>query len=345
MSEASARSRDDGTWVIHNDVISVTINPERGADILSVIWSATDEEIMWRNPRATLAPRRGEIDMDASSYFDNYPGGMQELFPNAGAPTTVHGAPLPFHGEALRRPWTVSVESRSDGVEVTCETVLTRYPFRMTKVFRLDDASSVLHFSSTVENLSTVKLPAHWGLHPAFNTSGVAASGTVYGPFAQVAAHPEVFGERQHHEPATVFDALDVADGVGGFALAPGDGATADLLYATVASGWFGLRSPATDLLVTMTWPGDLFPELWIWQECHAPGGYPWFGTEHIVAIEPHTTSPFGPLAEEAETPDVLWIDGEASRTAHFTLGIQPIAPDQIPSSIVDGVARLAPTR
>jgi hypothetical protein len=182
--------------------------------------------------------------MEASSYFDDYPGGMQEIFPNAGDPTTVHGAPLPFHGEALRRPWSTELESTPHGVTIRCETVLTRYPFRMTKVFRLDDDSSVLQFSSTVENLSTTELPAHWGLHPTFNTAGVASNGTVYGPFTRVIAHPEVFGERQSHQPAATIEVPTVAEGVGSFALSPGDGATADLLYARVTSGWFCLRSP-----------------------------------------------------------------------------------------------------
>lgn len=341
MNGASASLTEDGTWVLANDTLSVTINPERGADILSVVWAATGEEIMWRNPRTTLPPRRGDTDMEASSYFDNYPGGMQELFPNAGAPTIVHGSPLPFHGEALRRPWSVAVTSTRDGVEVTCRTRLTRYPFQMTKVYRLDGTSSVLHITSTVENLSATELPAHWGLHPAFNTVGVAATGTVYGPFAQVTAHPDVFGECQSHEPGAVVAAIDVAEGVGAFALTTGDAGTADLLYATVETGWFGLRSSSSDVLVTMTWPRDVFPELWIWQECHAPGGYPWFGTEHIVAVEPHTTSPFRPLAEETESPGTLRIGGASSLTAHFTLGLQPIASDEIPTGMTDGLARL----
>lgn len=345
MGQASAVLADDGTWVLENGVIAVTINAERGADVLSLVWSATGEEVMWRNPRASIPPRRGGTDMEASSYFDDYPGGMQEIFPNAGDPTIVHGAPLPFHGEALRRPWSVEVESTHHGVAVRCQTALTRYPFVLTKVFRLDDDSSVLRFSSTAENLSTTELPVHWGLHPTFNTAGVASDGTVYGPFNRVTAHPEIFGERQSHQPAAIVDASAAAEGVGAFALSPGDGATADLLYATVAEGWFCLRSPATDLLVSMSWPRDIFPELWIWQECHAPGGYPWFGTEHIVGIEPQTTSPFMPLADEMDRPGVLRIAGRSSRTAHFTLGVQHVTGDVVPTGLTDGLAELAPAR
>jgi len=344
---AATASIDGGTWVLENGVVAATINPERGADILSFVWLATGEDVLWRNQRSAAAPpRRGDTDMEATSYFDNYPGGIQELFPNAGAPTTVHGAPLPFHGEALRRPWSTEVSEYDGGIELVCQTVLTRYPFRMTKSFRLDDDSSVLRFSSTIQNLSNLDLPVHWGLHPAFNTDGVAGGGTVYGPFARVTAHPEKFGEHQAHSPGSTVAAIDVAAGVGGIELSPGSGGTADLAYATVDEGWFAITSPSSELLATMTWPSALFPELWIWQECHAPGGYPWFGTEHIVAIEPHTTSPFEPLAEEINRPEVMTIPGYGERHADFTLGVQPATGNQFPTSMgTDGLAVLSAVR
>ena len=331
---AISRNADGGTWQLENDVVSVTVNPERGADILSLVWKATDTELLWRNPRTEgLPPKRGDYDLADSSYFDNYPGGIQELFPNAGASTEILGAALPFHGEALRRPWAAEVV----GEELRCTTVLARYPFRMTKTFVLD--GTVLRFRSRIENLSDLELPVHWGLHPAFNTQTVAAGGTVYGPFDAVTSHPEPFSSAQNHAPGTVTDAAPTAGGVGSFALAAGDSRAADLGYATVRDGWFGLRSPGTDLLATMTWPADVFPEVWIWQECHSPGGYPWWGTAHIVAVEPHTTSPFGPLAEET---DALRIAGGETREAAFTLGVQPIEPTEVPVGMsADGIALL----
>ncbi len=327
------RNADGQTYQLENDLLSVTVNPERGADILSMIWRPTETEILWRNPRVGgLPPLRGDYDPDPRSYFDNYPGGVQELFPNAGAATEIEGTTLPFHGEALRRPWAVEHTEST----LTCTTVLTRYPFAMTKTFRLD--GGVLHISALVENISETELPVHWGFHPAFNTGTVARSGRVYGPFEAVTSHPDSFSSSQRHAPGSLVDASPV-DGVGGFDLAPQGSRTADLLYATVSEGWFGLRSPGTHLLVTMSWPADVFPELWIWEEAHAPGGYPWWGTAHIVAIEPHTTSPFAPLESE---PAALRIPGGETLKIDLTLGVQPINQEELPLGMdTTGVARL----
>ncbi|MGW2102409.1 hypothetical protein ACWCPX_32845 [Streptomyces olivaceoviridis] len=330
---ASVHPVTGGAWTLENDLVTALVNPARGGDVLSLVWKATGEDILWRNPRwEHRVPVHGESDAQDSSYFDNYPGGIQELFPNAGPATTVHGAPLPFHGEAARRPWTAEVVRSNGGARLRCTTRLARYPFRLTKTFALD--GSVLRFHSVVENLSAQNLPAHWGLHPAFDTATVARAATLYGPFDGLVAHPERFGDRQWTPPGQTRKARSVAPGVGAVELAPGAGLTADLGYATVSRGWFGLRSRGCGLLATMTWPHSLFPELWVWQECHAPGSYPWWGTEHIVAVEPHTTSPFMPLAEETEHPGVLDIAGGSTLSAQFTLGVHPIADDEMPVAV-----------
>jgi galactose mutarotase-like enzyme len=334
MTATALPHNHNGTWQLENPLVSVTINPERGADIISFVWKRSGEEILWRNPRAEgIPPRRGDYDLADSSYFDNYPGGIQEIFPNAGSATEVGGAALPFHGEALRRAWA----TESDGATLTCTTLLTRYPFKMTKVFWLDDEAGVLHFSSLIENLAESTLPVHWGLHPAFNTKSVAAGGRVYGAFSSFTSHPDKFGAAQCHAPGTSVEVVTITEDVRAFELSPASSRTADLTYATVSQGWFGLRSPGTDLLATMTWPHEIFPELWIWQECHAPGEYPWWGTQHIVGVEPQSTSPLSPLADEA---GAMTVAGGQSLKADFTLGVQPITTDQIPTGMgSNGVA------
>jgi galactose mutarotase-like enzyme len=333
MMVTISRNADCQTYRLESDLLAVTVNPERGADVLSVIWRPTETEVLWQNPRSRgLPPVRGDYDTDPRSYFDNYPGGMQELFPNAGPATEVEGATLPFHGEALRRPWTVEQTEST----LTCTTVLTRYPFALTKTFRLD--GGVLHVSARVENISDTELPVHWGFHPAFNTQTIAGSGQVYGAFAALTSHPEKFSSSQLHAPGARIDASPV-DGVGVFNLAPAGSRSADLLYATVSEGWFGLKSPGSDLLVTMSWPAEILPELWIWEEAHAPGGYPWWGTAHIVAVEPHTTSPFGPLESEH---GAIKISGGDTLQIELTLGVQPISQKEIPIGMdATGVAQL----
>ncbi|GAA1093655.1 hypothetical protein GCM10009577_14680 [Streptomyces javensis] len=332
-SATSVRPVDGGAWTLENDAVGVVVNPARGTDILSLVWKATGEEILWRSPHwVDRVPAADTADASDVSFFDNYAGGIQELFPNAGPPTTVRGAPLPFHGEAARRSWAAEAVETAGGTALRCVTRLARYPFRMTKTFWLD--GSVLRFRSEVENLSTRALPSNWGLHPAFNTATVARAATVYGPFEELTAHPEDFGARQWMTPGEKRRVPAVAPGVGALELAPGEGPTADLGYATVTGGWFGLRSPGCGLVATMSWQSELFPEIWVWQECHAPDDYPWWGAEHIVAVEPHTTSPFMPLAERLERPGVPVVAGGSTLSAEFTLGVHAIADDEVPVDV-----------
>ncbi|MBU8864801.1 hypothetical protein [Paenarthrobacter aromaticivorans] len=206
----------------------------------------------------------------------------------------------------------------------------------MQKTFKVD--GGVLQIAASVTNLAEQDLPVHWGFHPAFNTQTVARAATVYGPFESLRSHPEQFAPSQQHAAGAAVDAFAAA-GVGRLDLAPPGSHSADLLYAKVSAGWFGLKSADSDLLVTMTWPKEVFPELWIWEESYAPGGYPWWGSEHIVAVEPHTTSPFAPLNAE---PDPFRVAGGETVHVDLTLAVQRVRSNQVPLGVdASGQAQL----
>ena len=57
----------------------------------------------------------------AAPFMDFYPGGWQELFPNAGNNCVYKGAELGFHGEICKVPWEfdgVGKQSSTSGREV-----------------------------------------------------------------------------------------------------------------------------------------------------------------------------------------------------------------------------------
>ena len=89
-----------------NELIEVTVSPNRGADILSLRHLPSNAEILWRDPRSLDNPPSDAPGLsDETSFYDGYAGGIQELFPNTGPACNLFGATLPFHGEACRVAW------------------------------------------------------------------------------------------------------------------------------------------------------------------------------------------------------------------------------------------------
>ncbi|BDZ47475.1 hypothetical protein [Naasia aerilata] len=152
--------------------LSVIVDPRRGADILSLVCLSSGEEMLWRDP-AALEKADGIRDSPAA-FYDTYRGGIQELFPNAGPPSEVLGAPLPFHGEVLQTSWNVDVQRSGEAEsELLLSCSLRRVPVHVEK--HVVVSGSTLSVTTTVINSSTVPVPVHWGLHPAFSEAVTGA--------------------------------------------------------------------------------------------------------------------------------------------------------------------------
>ena len=100
--------------VLENEELRVTMLPDKGADIVGFEHKASGVDPLFRAPwglqPAGSEPREGSA---GHAFLENYGGGWQELFPNAGDPCTYGGETIPFHGEVATVPW--SCERRGDG--------------------------------------------------------------------------------------------------------------------------------------------------------------------------------------------------------------------------------------
>lgn len=299
--------------------LQAVVNPGQGGDIVSLRHIPTGQEVLWRHPQWTdRLPAAHGSDPSAEGFYDGYPGGIQELFPNAGPACVVDDAPLPFHGEACRLPWMVE---HADGSAVVMSAALKRYPFALRRTVSVDVHEPVLRICSEIHNLSSRRLPFHWGLHPTFGPSVTAEPAVLEGAFERLKAHPETFGGAQTREPGAEF-----ATG-GRLALNAGDARSADLFYARCDRGRVTIASSAEQgLAVTMTWPVEIFPELWIWQECRDRAGYPWFGIHHVVGIEPHTSSPAHGLKAERDRETCRWSEPHERQVVEFSFRVEVTA-------------------
>ena len=324
--------------------LTVFVDPTRGMDIRQIVHRPTATPVLWQRPVGATAP--DPLDQSSESFYDRYAGGVQELFPNAGPACTVEGAPLPFHGEACRVGWSTTVgrdESWSwcDGV-----VELDRYPFRVERRISVAVGAPLVRIEARITNLSARALPVMWGFHPVFGPDIVADAAQIYADPVAVRSHPDPFGVRQVFPPSTAARwRPDEPDVPAASRLLPADSHSADLLYLTCDSGWYAIRNEQTGLCVWMRWPVDIFPYVWLWQECHDPAGYPWWGRHHIVGVEVHTSMPASGLSAAIENGTARVVPAHGSLEAELLLGIGvvPISHGTPVGVAADGTIRLTP--
>lgn len=302
--------------------LSALINPRRGGDVLSLVHEALQIDVLWKSRSARRGiPSAGPLRQDVASFYDVYPGGIQELFPNTADSTTVGGADLPFHGEACRVPWSIDPANGGDGTVVALRADLRRVPVSMKKTIQLDPLVPRLRITSTIENTSLQRLPYSWGFHPAFGQDLLKGGCRLYLPADDVRIHGERFSARQRWEPATR-QKLESVGSTSFFNLRDRDERGADLMYVTCRESWFVARNETTGLTITCTWDLDEMPFLWIWQECHDPAGYPWWGLEHVAGLEPHSNAPAQQLSAHIEQGTARWLDAGGARSASLHLSV-----------------------
>ena len=95
--------------VLQSDTLTVRINLDQGAEITHIVPKGGENILFfgdWKSPLpAGTSQTYGSGHLD---WLSAYRGGWQEMFPNAGNPGTVLGAPMPFHGEVSRTAWTAT---------------------------------------------------------------------------------------------------------------------------------------------------------------------------------------------------------------------------------------------
>ena len=322
MADHRALPYEDELVCLEAGGLTALINPARGGDVLSLTHEATQIDVLWKSRRALREiPLAGPLRQDAGSFYDEYPGGIQELFQNTADSTTVEGADLPFHGEACRIPWSIEHGEGDDRASVALRTGLRRVPVSMKKTIQLDREVPRLTISSTVENTSSQRIPYSWGYHPAFGRDLLEGGCRLYLPADDVRIHGERFSARQWWEPGTRQELKSIGS-TRFLDLRDSDDQGADLMYVTCREAWFVARNESTGLTITCTWSLDEMPFLWVWQECHDPVGYPWWGLEHVAGLEPHSNAPARELRSHIDQRNACWLDAGEARSASLRLSV-----------------------
>ena len=111
---------------LENQHLSVTLLPEKGADIYSFVYKPRKTDVLWKSPWGLKKPGTEVASSGASTeaaWLEHYEGGWQLIFPNGGDECRYKGAVLNFHGEASVLPWDYEVlRNSSSSVSVRSTT-------------------------------------------------------------------------------------------------------------------------------------------------------------------------------------------------------------------------------
>jgi galactose mutarotase-like enzyme len=293
--------RDVRAVRLENDLVSVSILVDKGADIYELIYKPRGIDVLWKSPWGLRRPGAGTSSAFNSSvaWIEAYEGGWQLLFPSGGGPCTYKGVELNFHGEASTVAWDIDeLGSSSNGACVRLSTRLARSPFGLEREVRLSRDAPCVHVRERIRNEAREMIDYMWGHHPAFGA-----------PFISQACRIDtnarrIIGDDAYDPPANPFDLGTACD----WPRASREGVEVDLSQvpgeadkrAALAyfadyedeTAWYGITNTDHGFGVGLAWQRIEFPHAWFWQEMHASPGFPWYQGVYVMAIEPNTSYP-----------------------------------------------------
>ncbi|MCI0622920.1 MAG: aldose 1-epimerase [Acidobacteria bacterium] len=285
---------------LENQQLRVVVLTGKGTDILEFRHKPSGIDVLFKTPWGLKNPQTYVHDTPAAAapFMDFYPGGWQELFPNAGNNCVYRGAELGFHGEICKVPWEFTVlENGPQQVAVKYWVRTVRCPFLVEKTLRLRSDRAALEIQETITNEGAEPMDFMWGHHPAFGAPFLDEHCRLFAPATGVeTAHPlpahqrlppETRFERFPHVRTSAGDDFDVSR------MWPPTARFAHLSYLTgLKDGWYCLVNEKTRLGFALRWDLSVFRYLWLWQEFCGTPHYPWWGQGYVTGIEPHSSIP-----------------------------------------------------
>jgi Domain of unknown function (DUF4432) len=325
MSCRLSESYIDGMLAIHleNDLLRVGVLPDRGSDIFEFRYKPKDLDFLLRLRKGIRNPQThfSQIRNTKSQFEDYYYGGWQVCLPNSPA-FNYRGAELGQHGEVSLIRWDVEIIAESsEMVSIRCVAEPLRFPIRIERTLSLERNSQTLVIEEVVLNYSATVLDIMWGQHIAFGL-----------PFLEDGAVVKTSAKTMSTEPSMPDNHLFKRGDIYGWPLAktkdgkpvdaskiPAKGAEySDLCYLKGHDGkaFYSIRNEVKNIGFALTWDGNLFKDLWFWQERNATKDFPWWGDCYTAALEPWTSQWTGDAQKAIDNNEWLKIKaGEKIRT------------------------------
>jgi hypothetical protein len=319
--------------VIENDKLRVAILAGKGTDIVELNYKPLDLDFVWlapggvRNPQ-TFAATAPDVH---ATFRDNYPGGWQEMLPNAGTPSTFEGASLPQHGELYNVPWDVAIAEDTEDLAIVSFTAhARRSPFVVEKTIRLDSGIAGFRIDERLTNISHSSAYAMWGHHITFGPPFLRPGCRIHLPDGvMVSPHSEPIAPGGRRVSSTAPFSWPRDSGTGeDLRFIPGPGAPSELCYLSGFSpgkAWYEIMDDERDIAARLSWDAETMPYLWYWQEFGRSTGYPWWGRLFNIGLEPCSSYPSMGLKSAVENGTALKLGPLEERTFSLQMEVVPI--------------------
>lgn len=293
--------------LMENEFLRIGILVGRGSDIFEFIYKPENLNLLLQLSRGIENPREkfSQIRSTNTQFEDYYYGGWQEILPNA-HPFIYKGAHLGQHGEISLIPWEHEILCNSpEEVSVRLRTRPLRIPLLLEKTLTLKKGEKCLHVHEQLRNVGREPLDIMWGHHIAFGLPFLDSQGKVSTNAQTFYAEPTM-PEKRRFTPGIAFPwpkgrTISGEPDDASIIPVPSAGEYSELCYLEGygKDAFYELRSEARQMSFRLSWDGELFKCLWMWQERNAIKGFPWWGDCYAVALEPWT-SPYTSRPEQA---------------------------------------------
>ena len=322
------------TIVIENELLRVTVLPEKGSDIVEFRYKPLDLDFLLATPggmrRAEAYPPSAPTP---TAFLDYYSGGWNEILPSGGVGASYQGAVLGQHGESSLIAWEYTfLLDAPEGVAVRLWARLLRTPLFIEKTLSLKPGRAVLEISETLTNEGGEPVHLMWGHHIAFGRPFLDEGATIQIPaqriFSQAADYLDGSGQclPRRFRPGAVgaWPSIPATDGSPADASqVPPFGAlqAAEMAYVTgLQEGRFTITNPVKKVAFELQFDPALFHYIWYWQELgNVSHGYPWWGRLHAAALEPWTSYGDGGLNEAIANGSALLLQPGEQRSTHLS--------------------------
>jgi hypothetical protein len=150
------------TVILENDLLRLTVLPELGGKLWSIVYKPKEREMLWHHPQLKPQPVS-----PGAPYDDLFCGGWDELFPSD-APVTIDGFTLPDHGEWWSIPWSWRVDETPETLTLTLEARGFATPHRARRTISLRQGSATITLGTWIHNIGDRPIPYLWRHHPSF---------------------------------------------------------------------------------------------------------------------------------------------------------------------------------
>lgn len=270
---------------LSSDELLVDVLPANGGDVFSVVHRRTGVDLLWKAPWGTnLRPEEAPTSRDR--WLTRTWGGWQVLLPNTGDEALEHGRTWGFHGEAGLRSWGVA-SLGVDDLELTVD--LETAPLALRRRYRVQGPD--LSVETTVRNESAEPLEFLWGEHPTYGedfAAGATLEIDAKSIQIEIAGNVEVKAGDRLEWPRQESPALSSLERIP-------HGSPSRFLFAFLdglRAGTYRLRNDRLGLAARLSWPIEVFPCVWLWEEIRYSQDPPWSGQAYAVGIEPQTAYP-----------------------------------------------------